>query len=76
MNVKRRKELQKISGLLSEAYARLEEIKNEENECFDNIPENLQGSERYERAEEIVGLLDEAFDNIEEAIRNIDEAIE
>lgn len=76
MNIKRRKILEEVSALLSEAYVKLEEVAQEENECFENIPENLQGSDRYERAEEIVGLLDDAYSNLEDVINAIDEARE
>lgn len=76
MNAIRRKKLSKINELLTDAYTMLEEVKDEENECFENIPENLQGSERYDKAEEIVGYLEEAYDNLDEVIRSIDEAIE
>lgn len=76
MNNKRRKILEEISGLLSEAYAKLDEVVEEEKNCFDNIPENLQGTERYERTAEIVELLNDAYSNLEDVINAIDEAIE
>lgn len=76
MNNKRRKMLDEISGLLSEAYAKLEEVTEEETECFDNIPENLQNSERYDRAADVVELLESAYSDLEDVINAIDEARE
>ncbi len=73
MNVYRRKRLNAIVAKLSEVYSDLEEIVNEESEAFENIPENLQGSERYGRAEEIAYNLEEAFENLEEMINTLDE---
>ena len=74
MNKDRRKILEEVSGLLSEAYAKLEEVAEEETESFDNIPENLQNSERYDRAAEVVELLESAYSDLEDVINAIDEA--
>ena len=74
MNKPRRKELQAIYELISEARERLEIVKDEEEEYMDNMPENLQGSERYERAEEIVDNLDEAIDELDNILETIEEA--
>ena len=52
MNNPRRKKLQAIIDQLEELKSSLEELQEEEEECRDNMPENLQGSERYERADE------------------------
>lgn len=51
MNKVRRKELQELYDIISEAKDRLEMLHDEEEEYKDNMPENLQSSERYERAE-------------------------
>lgn len=76
MNNIRRKRLQKIIDSIEDLKTEFEFIKDEEVESFENIPENLQGSERYERAEEAVDNLDSAFDSLEEAISYIEDAIE
>ena len=76
MNNKRRKMLDEISGLLSEAYAKLDEVVDEEHVCFDNIPEYLQNSERYDRADDVVELLESAYSDLEDVINAIDEARE
>ena len=51
MNKVRRKELQELYDIISEAKDRLEMLHDEEEEYKDNMPENLQSSERYEKAE-------------------------
>ena len=58
MNKVRRKELQELYDIISEAKDRLEMLYDEEEEYKDNMPENLQSSERYERAEAAVDALD------------------
>ena len=42
MNKERREQLIEVSELLSEAMSRLEEIREEEQEAYENLPEGLQ----------------------------------
>ena len=42
----------------------MEDIKSDEQDYLDNIPENLQGSERYSIAEEAIDNLDSAIDEL------------
>lgn len=76
MNKPRRKSLQTLLDQLAGIRDTLEEIKGEEEEYRDNMPENLQGSERYEKADAACDSLYEAVSNLEEAISNIEAAIE
>ncbi|GHV18128.1 hypothetical protein FACS1894169_14370 [Bacteroidia bacterium] len=76
MNKARRKELNEIRAELQGLMERLEIIKDEEQESFDNMPEGLQYSERGEKAENAISNLEYAYDNISDAIDRIDEAIE
>lgn len=75
MNKVRRKELQELYDIISEAKDRLEMLHDEED-YKDNMPENLQISERYERAEAAVDALDSAVSSLEEALDYIEEAQE
>ena len=75
MNKVRRKELQELYDVISEAKDRLEMLHDEE-EYKDNMPENLQSSERYERAEAAADALDSAVSSLEEALDYIEEAQE
>ena len=76
MNAERRKTLEEATGLLDDAKSMIEGCRDEEQDYFDDMPENLQGSERGERAEEVVGSLDSVIDSIETALQEIDEAKE
>lgn len=76
MNNIRRKQLKSILEEIEEIKSRLEDVLADEEEAFDNIPENLQGTERYERAEEVVEYLTDAVDNLDEATSSIEYAIE
>ena len=80
MNKTRRKELLEIIKLLSEVqdkddlYAvinELESIKDDEQDYYDNIPENLQSSQRAEDSEAAIENLDEALDMLND-VYNMD----
>lgn len=76
MNKARRKELQELYDIISEAKDRLEILHDDEEEYKDNIPENLQSSERYERVAAAVDALDSAVSSLEEVLDYIEEAQE
>lgn len=77
MNKVRRKELQELYDIISEAKDRLEMLHDEEEEEYkDNMPENLQSSEHYEKAEAAVDALDSAVSSLEEVLDYIEEAQE
>lgn len=66
MNNDRRKEIaaiiadvQDLAALLQAASDRVQEVRNGEQDAFDNMPESLQDSERGQRAQ---GALDELED--------------
>lgn len=79
MNNIRRKKISKLVGeleILNNDYSQewlnrcigiLEDIKNEEEEAFDNMPEGLQYSSRGMDAEAAIDNLDEALGYLEEA---------
>lgn len=69
MNKERRKRIElvknKIDNILSiinETKGEIEEIKDEEQDYFDNIPENLQSGERASKSENAIDLLENCFD--------------
>lgn len=76
MNNTRRKELctiiQKIEVILND----LEQVRDEEQDCFDNLPEGIADSERGEKFEECIDNLDSAISSIEESIGYINDARE
>lgn len=76
MNANRRKRLKKIHDMLTTAYSELEAVKDEEEESFENIPENLYNSEKYKIAEHTVELLDDAYNYLEEVMQFVEEAFE
>lgn len=76
MNANRRKALQKVIELIERAKCQLEELKDQEQEAFDNMPESLQYSEIGENMDRAISYLDDSFSELESAIENINSAIE
>lgn len=76
MNKQRRQTIQELIEEANTLKDKIEEVLNEEQECFDNMPENLQYSERGENMQEAIESLEEAQSNIEDCISNLENAIE
>lgn len=76
MNKQRRAAIQGISDQLESLCSALEELKDEEQEYIENMPENLRSSERCDTAEQAVSYLEYALINISEAVDNCISAIE
>ncbi|HIW32330.1 MAG TPA: hypothetical protein IAA29_06045 [Candidatus Paenibacillus intestinavium] len=76
MNNTRRKLLQSILDKLNDCSSELENIRDEEQDAFDNFPEGLQVSERGEAMENAISEMEDAISNIEDAISSIETAME
>lgn len=75
MNNKRRGVLAAAMGKLDEAKSMVESALDEEQECFDNMPESLQESERGERLQEAVETLERVIGDIDSALDGLSEAM-
>lgn len=76
MNNNRRKKLYEAVSMLETAYNIVEHISEEEQNCLDNIPENLVFGEMFEKIENAIEFLDNALENIDAAKENIHDACE
>lgn len=76
MNKDRRKRIQDIKDQLVDLQTEIEEIKDEEQEAYDNLPESLQDGEKGEKMTDAVDNLDLAYSSLEDAIGYLDEAIQ
>ena len=72
MNKQRRARLSEAHSLLGKAVSIVERAKDEEQDSFDNLPENLQISERGEAMEEAIDELQMTIDSINDAMEHID----
>lgn len=67
MNKQRRNKLGKAFDLVAQAKDILEEVKDEEQEAHDNLPENFQYGEKGEEMEGYIEMIDEAFNYLDDA---------
>lgn len=74
MNKQRRKAIDAIRARLDDLLAALDDIKDEEMEALENLPEPLQGSEKGEAMYTAIDNLENAFDNIQDALEYLEEA--
>lgn len=72
MNKQRRKDLLDVAESLQEALDRLSEVRDEEQEAFDNMPESLQYGSRG-GAMQAIDTMDEWESEIDEIKSRIEE---
>ena len=60
MNKQRRKRLEKSYNLIDEAMEIIQEVRDEEQEAYDNLPESFQNGERGEEMSGYIEMLEEA----------------
>ena len=65
MNNERRKKIEKLINQLNLLKRELQEVLDDEQFSFDNMPENLQSSMRGMISEEAIEYLQEAVDALE-----------
>ncbi len=58
--------------MIQNAHDVLEEVRDEEQDAFDNLPEGLQDSERGDMMQEAIGNLDEAIDNLDDVLSSLE----
>lgn len=67
MNEKRRGQLRNALAMITSAASIIDTVCDKEQDCLDNYPENLQGTERFERMEDAVDSLNDALEKMNEA---------
>lgn len=76
MNKERRKQIGEVRDKLESAKAEIEDLQNEEQEYYDNMPEGFQNGEKGERTQAAIDALEEAATEIGTALEKLDEAAE
>ena len=76
MNAERRLKLNEALILVGEAKAIIEEVHEQEEEAYENMPESIQGSYRGEIMQGAVSALDDAVNACEEIDEKLNEARE
>lgn len=72
MNANVRKRVERIRGLIESYSYELEEIKDDEECKFDNLPENFQEGEQGERMQNWISALEDAMSYLDDAISSLE----
>lgn len=76
MNNERRKELDEAAEHIHLAASILEQVRDAEQEAFDNMPESIQNGEKGNAMSEKIDEITEAFDACDGILANIETAKE
>lgn len=71
MNKPKRQKIREAIKFLELAKEIVEFVAEDEEECLNNFPENLQSSERYYAMEESQSVLSDAADDIESILDDV-----
>lgn len=74
MNKSRRKKIQDIKDKLLDLLTEIEEIRDEEQEAYDNLPESLQEGEKGTMMSDAIDNLDSAYSSLEEVAEYLEES--
>lgn len=75
MNKARRKAIENLSEQLEEIQSAIQELRDEEEEAYDNLPESLQEGEKGDAMQEAIEYLDNADSFIEDAKDALNDAV-
>ena len=65
MNKNRRDRLAKLSAQISDIMEKLEELRDEEQEAFENLPESLYSCKLGETMQTTISAIDDALSSLE-----------
>ncbi len=66
MNAARRKVLEKISGEILDLTERIQIVRDEEEDAFDNLPDNLKDAEKGEKMSDAIDKMEDAISSLED----------
>jgi len=75
MNKQRREILQSILNRIEKVISDIESARDDEQEFYDNIPENLRDSHMGQAAEEAIASMDDALSSLDDAFTAIETAM-
>lgn len=76
MNNTRRKNLRELIETTEGIKSKIEELRTEEEEYYNNMPESFQDGEKGDRAQTVIEYLDEAMTAAGDVIENLTSAAE
>lgn len=74
MNKQRRAEIYDLAKRFDSLKDEVQQILEDEQQYFDDMPENFQNGDKGEKAQSAIDALEAAASNIEELMENLNEA--
>lgn len=71
-----RKKLKEASDKLAEAKTIIEEVKDEEEEKLETMPDNFKEGDKGEKMQEVIDNLEQALNGLEDVVAYVDSAAE
>ena len=75
MNNSRRAKLSRALDYLDEAMEWVQQVAEEEQDAFDNLPESLQLSENGEKMEDFVSRISDVYDYLDDQVNELNDII-
>ena len=76
MNAQRRKAINKLIEKIEGIQQDIEMYKDEEEECYYNLPDSIQESERGEVMQDAISQLDDAYNSLDDVLSYLEDAIQ
>ena len=76
MNAQRRKAINKLIEQIEGIQSDIEMYKDEEEECYYNLPDSIQESERGEAMQDAISQLDDAYNSLDDVLSYLEDAIQ
>lgn len=73
MNKQRRQKIRDVRKGIENCKDNLQKILDEEQDYFDNMPENLQGSMRGSESEDAIDTMENCIEDLENIIKELTE---
>ena len=73
MNTERRKRLTDAISYINRAVQIIEDVRDDEQDSFDNLPESLQSGDRGMLMEECIQGMDEVLEGLDSCISDIED---
>ena len=76
MNAQRRKAISKLIEQVEGIQSDIEMYKDEEEECYYNLPDSIQESDRGEAMQDAISQLEDAYDSLDDVLSYLEDAIQ
>lgn len=73
MNVKRRNIVKNIIKQIGSISDQIEEVKDDEQEAFDNLPENFQDGKKGQDIVMMIDILEQAIDQLSDIVPTLED---